>query len=374
MRNFQLGSWRTYSRLLLTGWMAALACHTPTYAETVFGGLLQPLIVRGEACVGSSGCTALTESFAPGVSLKIKDANPFLKFEDTLSSVDWGLRANDLTDSFSLQELTNGTIPLTVEAGAPDGALYVGSTGTVGFGTTAPLGNGRSIHIFGDSGQDSFSGIGLNPNVGPAFNFGYSGFSFGRSSGFFNVRPDASATAPNPSLRFATQNLQRMIIDRDGNVGIGQFGAVVGGSPGTSPLAKLHVQGNARIEGSLQVTGSIAVNGTTLTVPDYVFEPDYKLLPLKHLAAYIEKEKHLPGIPSAPEIQAQGKLDLGEMQMHLLKKVEELTLYTIQQNALVDDQKTAITGLQQTNEQQRAALATLLSRMKALEQAHAASR
>jgi hypothetical protein len=68
---------------------------------------------------------AINESFSPGVSLKIKDAAPFLKFEDTASSVDWGLRANDLADSFSLQDLTNGTTPLTVEADAPDGALYV---------------------------------------------------------------------------------------------------------------------------------------------------------------------------------------------------------------------------------------------------------
>ncbi|PYT09120.1 MAG: hypothetical protein DMF60_03215, partial [Acidobacteria bacterium] len=68
---------------------------------------------------------------------------------------------------------------------------------------------------------------------GPALNFGYAGSSFGRGAGFFNVRPDAGATAPNPSLRFATANVERMIVTSAGNVGIGT----------TSPANKLHING-----------------------------------------------------------------------------------------------------------------------------------
>ena len=59
--------------------------------------------------------------------------------------------------------------------------------------------------------------------IGPAFNFGYAGFSFGRGSGFFNVRPDALATGINPALYFATQNLVRMVITKSGQIGIGTF-------------------------------------------------------------------------------------------------------------------------------------------------------
>jgi hypothetical protein len=79
----------------------------------------------------------------------------------------------------------------------------------VGIGTTNPQGN---LHI---------AGMGPNLTTGPGFNFGYAGATFGRSAGFFNVPPDALADAPNPSLRFATNNLQRMIIDNAGRVGIG---------------------------------------------------------------------------------------------------------------------------------------------------------
>src|SRR5207245_9851976 len=77
------------------------------------------------------------------------------------------------------------------------------------------------LHIFGGATSDLFAGMGVDMNAGPAFNFGYGGATSGRSAGFFNVRPDASATAPNPSLRFMTTNVERMIITNLGDVGIG---------------------------------------------------------------------------------------------------------------------------------------------------------
>jgi len=66
-----------------------------------------------------------------------------------------------------------------------------------------------------------------------------------------------------------------------------------------------------------------------INVPDYVFESDYQLLSLKETKAYITENKHLPEIPSATEIGENG-IDLGDMNMRLLKKIEELTLYQIE--------------------------------------------
>ncbi|MBV6645195.1 MAG: hypothetical protein KI790_07085 [Cyclobacteriaceae bacterium] len=66
-----------------------------------------------------------------------------------------------------------------------------------------------------------------------------------------------------------------------------------------------------------------------ITVPDYVFESDYELRTLKETKKYITKNKHLPEIPSASEIGENG-IDLGDMNMRLLKKIEELTLYQIE--------------------------------------------
>src|SRR2546428_14019678 len=58
-------------------------------------------------------------------------------------------------------------------------------------------------------------------SAGPSMNFGYGGATFGRGAGFFNARPDGSAMAPNPSLRFMTANIERTIITNLGDVGIG---------------------------------------------------------------------------------------------------------------------------------------------------------
>ncbi len=69
---------------------------------------------------------------------------------------------------------------------------------------------------------------------------------------------------------------------------------------------------------------------TTLNnIPDYVFAPEYRLMPLSELRSYIQTNSHLPNIPSATEMESQ-PVDLGEMNRLLLEKVEELTLYVLE--------------------------------------------
>jgi hypothetical protein len=91
-------------------------------------------------------------------------------------------------------------------------------TGRVGVGTENPQGN---LHIAGAPTDDIFAGVGPDLVVGPAFNFGYAGSTFGRGAGFFNVRPDAGAVAPNPALHFMTNDLQRMVLTSQGRLGLG---------------------------------------------------------------------------------------------------------------------------------------------------------
>jgi len=68
---------------------------------------------------------------------------------------------------------------------------------------------------------------------------------------------------------------------------------------------------------------------------DYVFSKDYKLMPLKELEAYINTNKHLPNIPAAEQVKEQG-IDLTEMNIKLLEKIEELTLHLIEQQKQID--------------------------------------
>jgi len=89
---------------------------------------------------------------------------------------------------------------------------------------------------------------------------------------------------------------------------------------------------------------------TATTIPDYVFSPAYRLPPLGEVAAYIEQNGHLPEVPSAVEVAREG-INVSEMQATLLKKVEELTLYMIEQNRQLQNQQQQIEQLKVENRQ-----------------------
>lgn len=68
---------------------------------------------------------------------------------------------------------------------------------------------------------------------------------------------------------------------------------------------------------------------------DYVFKPDYKLMPLDELEGFIKANNHLPNIPTEAEVKTDG-INVAEMNAKLLQKVEELTLYVIEQQKRID--------------------------------------
>ncbi len=80
---------------------------------------------------------------------------------------------------------------------------------------------------------------------------------------------------------------------------------------------------------------------TTTGWADYVFEDDYQLMDMNTLASYIEVNNHLPDVPCTDEVMDQG-VNIGEMQAILLKKIEELTLYTLQQQQQIESLKSEI--------------------------------
>ncbi|MEM9981335.1 MAG: hypothetical protein AAF734_02490, partial [Bacteroidota bacterium] len=85
---------------------------------------------------------------------------------------------------------------------------------------------------------------------------------------------------------------------------------------------------------ALSVNGKIRANDDIITYSgwaDYVFEDDYKLKTLEEVESFIQKNKHLPDVPTAKEIEERGN-NLGATDEMLLRKVEELTLYMIEQH------------------------------------------
>ncbi len=122
----------------------------------------------------------------------------------------------------------------------------------------------------------------------------------------------------------------------NGNVGIGKaptgFDLDVAGQSNFDGRVKI---GAASFPSSatyeLAVGGSIIAEEVLVRLqpwPDYVFEADYPLPPLKSVEQFIAREKHLPGVTPAREVEAGG-LNLGQMQKMQMEKIEELYLYLI---------------------------------------------
>ena len=94
-------------------------------------------------------------------------------------------------------------------------------------------------------------------------------------------------------------------------------------------------------EGLLEVNGTIRGRKVVVELtgwPDYVFDDEYEVMPLAKLQEYIKENNHLPGIPSAGEIEKEG-LDLGDVVKLQMEKIEELTLYLIELERKVEELK-----------------------------------
>ena len=130
-----------------------------------------------------------------------------------------------------------------------------------------------------------------------------------------------------------------------GNVGVGA----------SHQNHRFNVEGTSRFTGAVTMQSSLTVGSgmrcdaqgnmkvkrlrVTLTDwPDYVFGEGYRLRPLAEVEEYVKEHSHLPDVPSAAEVEAEGA-DLGEMNKVLLQKVEELTLYIIDLQKQINEMK-----------------------------------
>lgn len=202
-------------------------------------------------------------------------------------------------------------------------------TGTsVGIGVTAPT---AQLHT---TGLVRFAGISLNNALTRVVVSDANGNLYYRDAatlggGTAGWTPGGNAvasavtfgTSSNYALPFITNNVERMRISASGSVGIG--------TASIDDNYKLFVEGYVRAR---------KVKIDALNWPDYVFDKKYILLPITEVEKYIDEHHHLPEVPSAADAQKNG-IDLSDTQATLLKKIEELTLYLIEQNKKLESQQ-----------------------------------
>lgn len=109
-----------------------------------------------------------------------------------------------------------------------------------------------------------------------------------------------------------------LVFKSSGSVGIG--------TSNPDNAYKLSVKGKIRAEEIKVETGW----------SDFVFKPDYKLRSLKEVESFIKENGHLPEIPSEQEVLADG-VELGNISSKLLQKIEELTLYMLEQDKRIEN-------------------------------------
>ncbi|WP_049721188.1 hypothetical protein [Gilvimarinus polysaccharolyticus] len=260
---------------------SAMLFSTTVYADQV---TLDDAIIDGSLCVGVDCVNGEAFNFD---TVRIKENNLRILFNDTSASAsfpstDWRLIANDTTNGgrnhFTIENATTSQEVFTVMGGAPESSLFIDNSGAVGIGTNAPE---QTLHI--TSGNS------------PA------------------IRLEQSTEQGFPAT------VWDIIVNEDGlKIAIDN-----------TEVASIAANGD------LTVAGSVTASTPGSTFPDYVFASDYPLMPLAQLQQYLHTERHLPGIPSASEVGANG-LNMTEFQVQLLQKVEELTLYTLQQQSQID--------------------------------------
>ncbi|MFN6178281.1 MAG: SprB repeat-containing protein [Flavobacteriales bacterium] len=143
--------------------------------------------------------------------------------------------------------------------------------------------------------------------------------------------PILGTLSAHPLLLY-TDGTERIRIAEDGRVGIGTHPPV-----NTSGVYRLYVEGGI-------ATRDIKVK--TGLWPDFVFDTGYDLMPLSELRAFVQRNRHLPGIPSASEVDTDGGVEVGELQRRMLETIEQQALYILQLEERLQQLEQRVTTLQ----------------------------
>jgi len=304
------------------GWTWGIVGQTPIAALTNTGifQLSNSMYVLGSVGVGTVD---------PVESLHVKGGNIRIdngkKFQ--WASGDNFIKVGANSDFLRLQAASGASIQL--RTGGSIDRMRITSGGKVGIGITSPT---VKFHVVDNTGY-AFGSALINTHAA--------------GHGLLVQGGGTTGNRYIMQLKDAGGN-NRMTIHDTGEVGIGT----------TVPDEMLTVNGHIHAK---EVRVDLSVLG-----PDYVFSDNYPLTTLKEVEDFIQKEKHLPEIPSAKEMEANG-VQLGEMNMLLLKKIEELTLYTLEQQKEIEQHQSYNKLLMQRLEANDLKLETFANQLKKIE-------
>jgi hypothetical protein len=305
--------------------------------------LFLSVVGYGQSWVGGSGVLYVNPTSGE-VAIGKTNANDKLDVNGTVRMTGFRLTTG-VHNGYVLTSNSSGVgtwQPPRWKEGPGDDIYYIGDgTGlcNVGIGISSPQ---TLLHVAGYHVQD----IGLMELRGANEAYMTLRSWSGSDAGFYfydNQTKKWVVDYKNDGSRFrfysSTINEEVMTLSNQGYVGIGT----------TDPQSKLAVNGTITTkEIEVQVGGW----------PDFIFEDNYKLMPLNKLEEYIKKEKSLPGIPINKEAIEEG-IKLGEMQAKLLEKVEELTLYVIEQDKELTELKKEVGDLRKENKELRNKMSAL---------------
>ncbi len=217
----------------------------------------------------------------------------------------WSLMRKGSDQSFRL---------INYELGTPREVLSAFSNGFVGIGTALP---GNILDVGGTAGNSGLRLSGINSNTATSI----------AASKFLTVDANGDVVLANANASTNTST-DATIVRKDPNTG-----AVLIGDATMPAGYKLAIAGD--------IIAERAVIKLKANWPDYVFTPQYKRATLEDVETYIANHQHLPNVPAAQEVEKNG-LDIAAMNIKLMEKVEELTLYLIEQNKKIQALEQAV--------------------------------
>jgi hypothetical protein len=203
----------------------------------------------------------------------------------------------------------------------PKEAAVIANNGNVGIGIQQPL---SKLHVYESSNNPATVMVGNNSgNV----KIGVDGVHAIINSGqdlMINYNTNANVTVGGEQSGNFTTLHNTFLAMNNGKVGIGTV----------TPRELLTVKGKILSEENI-----VVLDANISNYPDYVFLDNYKLLKIDEVEKYIKVNKHLPEIPTIENVKNEG-IKLAEMNMLLLKKIEELYLYIIELKKEIENLKT----------------------------------